>query len=204
VVMSPQRSCTDPMAPGAHSLDDPGGSRCGVRIGRCVLAETRSEPRGTRTVSYGGGAGGRLERHVLSLGRAGRADAQVHERSCRDQQYQRAAERDPAERAEERDLGCGADASGRPDLNRGPHRPERCALPGCATPRAAVQSTALVRALRGAARRSRRRPCPGRHRPRRRRAPGRCRSHPGPRRSCPGPCPSCSGRCPSLRRPPGR
>ena len=25
--------------------------------------------------------------------------------------------------------------SGRPDLNRGPHRPERCALPGCATPR---------------------------------------------------------------------
>src|SRR5437588_10122365 len=28
--------------------------------------------------------------------------------------------------------------SGRPDLNRGPHRPERCALPGCATPRRAV------------------------------------------------------------------
>ena len=26
-------------------------------------------------------------------------------------------------------------ADGRPDLNRGPHRPERCALPGCATPR---------------------------------------------------------------------
>ena len=26
-------------------------------------------------------------------------------------------------------------SSGRPDLNRGPHRPERCALPGCATPR---------------------------------------------------------------------
>ena len=25
--------------------------------------------------------------------------------------------------------------SGRTDLNRGPHRPERCALPGCATPR---------------------------------------------------------------------
>ena len=25
--------------------------------------------------------------------------------------------------------------SGRPDLNRRPHRPERCALPGCATPR---------------------------------------------------------------------
>ena len=25
--------------------------------------------------------------------------------------------------------------SGRPDSNRGPHRPERCALPGCATPR---------------------------------------------------------------------
>ena len=29
--------------------------------------------------------------------------------------------------------------SGRPDLNRGPHRPERCALPGCATPRRAGQ-----------------------------------------------------------------
>src|SRR5262245_50039466 len=28
--------------------------------------------------------------------------------------------------------------SGRPDLNRGPHRPERCALPGCATPRGAA------------------------------------------------------------------
>ncbi len=28
-----------------------------------------------------------------------------------------------------------AGKSGRPDLNRGPHRPERCALPGCATPR---------------------------------------------------------------------
>src|SRR5439155_12579010 len=25
--------------------------------------------------------------------------------------------------------------SGRRDLNSGPHRPERCALPGCATPR---------------------------------------------------------------------
>ena len=29
--------------------------------------------------------------------------------------------------------------SGRPDSNRGPHRPERCALPGCATPRRARQ-----------------------------------------------------------------
>jgi hypothetical protein len=29
--------------------------------------------------------------------------------------------------------------SGRPDLNRGPHRPERCALPGCATPRRPLQ-----------------------------------------------------------------
>jgi hypothetical protein len=29
-------------------------------------------------------------------------------------------------------------SSGRPDLNRGPHRPERCALPGCATPREAA------------------------------------------------------------------
>jgi hypothetical protein len=28
-----------------------------------------------------------------------------------------------------------SDLSGRPDLNRRPHRPERCALPGCATPR---------------------------------------------------------------------
>src|SRR5215471_1280633 len=25
--------------------------------------------------------------------------------------------------------------SGRPDLNRGPHAPQACALPGCATPR---------------------------------------------------------------------
>ena len=31
--------------------------------------------------------------------------------------------------------GSCAFKSGRPDLNRGPHRPERCALPGCATPR---------------------------------------------------------------------
>ena len=30
-----------------------------------------------------------------------------------------------------------ATVSGRPDLNRGPHRPERCALPSCATPRVA-------------------------------------------------------------------
>ena len=30
---------------------------------------------------------------------------------------------------------CRRSKSGRPDLNRGPHRPERCALPGCATPR---------------------------------------------------------------------
>src|SRR6266403_5823573 len=27
--------------------------------------------------------------------------------------------------------------SGRPDLNRGPHAPQACALPGCATPRQA-------------------------------------------------------------------
>src|SRR5215213_7686679 len=33
------------------------------------------------------------------------------------------------------DHGNGKGSSGRPDLNRGPHRPERCALPGCATPR---------------------------------------------------------------------
>ena len=34
--------------------------------------------------------------------------------------------------------GCGrSGVSGRPDSNRGPHRPERCALPGCATPRRA-------------------------------------------------------------------
>ena len=32
-------------------------------------------------------------------------------------------------------LQQGFPTSGRPDLNRGPHRPERCALPGCATPR---------------------------------------------------------------------
>ena len=30
--------------------------------------------------------------------------------------------------------------SGRRDLNSGPHRPERCALPGCATPRRSAQS----------------------------------------------------------------
>ncbi len=34
--------------------------------------------------------------------------------------------------------------SGRPDLNRGPHRPERCALPGCATPRLRRLSQSLV------------------------------------------------------------
>ena len=33
------------------------------------------------------------------------------------------------------DPPAGLRKSGRPDLNRGPHRPERCALPGCATPR---------------------------------------------------------------------
>src|SRR5579862_5438485 len=34
--------------------------------------------------------------------------------------------------------GYGAQGqSGRPDSNRGPHRPERCALPDCATPRRA-------------------------------------------------------------------
>ena len=33
-------------------------------------------------------------------------------------------------------------SSGRPDLNRGPHRPERCALPGCATPRRSAWSLA--------------------------------------------------------------
>src|SRR3954462_15174811 len=32
-------------------------------------------------------------------------------------------------------MSASVDLSGRPDLNRGPHRPERCALPGCATPR---------------------------------------------------------------------
>ena len=41
----------------------------------------------------------------------------------------------------------GSSLSGRPDLNRGPHRPERCALPGCATPRltAAVSHSDAVR-----------------------------------------------------------
>jgi hypothetical protein len=34
--------------------------------------------------------------------------------------------------------------SGRPDLNRGPHRPERCALPGCATPRCGQYPTAIA------------------------------------------------------------
>ncbi len=34
---------------------------------------------------------------------------------------------------------CGAFLSGRPDSNRGPRRPERRALPGCATPRRRLQ-----------------------------------------------------------------
>ena len=38
-------------------------------------------------------------------------------------------------RQEVPDPPAGLRKSGRPDLNRGPHRPERCALPGCATPR---------------------------------------------------------------------
>ena len=33
------------------------------------------------------------------------------------------------------DVSALNEKSGRPDLNRGPHRPERCALPDCATPR---------------------------------------------------------------------
>src|SRR5579862_4995736 len=33
--------------------------------------------------------------------------------------------------------------SGRADSNRRPHRPERCALPGCATPRSAQYSTVI-------------------------------------------------------------
>ncbi len=37
-------------------------------------------------------------------------------------------------------LQTATNKSGRPDLNRGPHRPERCALPGCATPRMAPVS----------------------------------------------------------------
>ena len=40
--------------------------------------------------------------------------------------------------------------SGRPDLNRGPHRPERCALPGCATPRGS--SIAKLRRVQGSRR----------------------------------------------------
>ena len=37
--------------------------------------------------------------------------------------------------------GPHAASSGRRDLNSGPHRPERCALPGCATPRGDQQSS---------------------------------------------------------------
>ena len=44
-------------------------------------------------------------------------------------------------------VGCAALlvllVSGRPDSNRGPRRPERRALPGCATPRGRVQSTGV-------------------------------------------------------------
>src|SRR5205807_7974329 len=49
--------------------------------------------------------------------------------------------------------------SGRPDLNRGPHRPERCALPGCATPRmgSGSHSSAAGRRADGDVRRHRRR-----------------------------------------------
>ena len=43
-----------------------------------------------------------------------------------------------------RDSG-GFPKSGRPDLNRGPHRPERCALPGCATPRRGFDSSWALR-----------------------------------------------------------
>ena len=60
--------------------------------------------------------------------------------------------------------GSSERASGRPDSNRGPHRPERCALPGCATPRRAAQvshrSAAVpdrYRRTRAHARRDRRR-----------------------------------------------
>src|SRR3954454_3291540 len=49
-----------------------------------------------------------------------------------------------------------SEQSGRPDLNRGPHRPERCALPGCATPRRAWSL-----ATSGLAHRRPPRPAPG-------------------------------------------
>ena len=60
-------------------------------------------------------------------------------------------------------------SSGRSDLNRGPHRPERCALPGCATPRGARQYSRAAGSAEPA--RSRPRPPRGWGRPR---AP-RCR-----------------------------
>src|SRR5690348_10897787 len=41
--------------------------------------------------------------------------------------------------------GAGFLASGRPDLNRGPRRPERRALPGCATPRWGLSLAARAR-----------------------------------------------------------
>ena len=46
--------------------------------------------------------------------------------------------------------GRGNVQSGRPDLNRGPHRPERCALPGCATPRCARDSSRGAQGRRNA------------------------------------------------------
>ncbi len=54
----------------------------------------------------------------------------------------RRRERHP--RPQRRD-GSPGGSSGRPDLNRGPRRPERRALPGCATPREASQSSRRTR-----------------------------------------------------------
>ena len=102
--------------------------------------------------------------------------------------------------------------SGRPDLNRGPHRPERCALPGCATPRgrpSVSRPTAAVAADRPRSGRAllaveqaggRRRRRSARRRSRADGAAGRagraCRRRPGP---CRRPSSRSRRRCPTRR-----
>src|SRR5215211_7225670 len=54
--------------------------------------------------------------------------------------------------------------SGRPDLNRRPHRPERCALPGCATPRDRSHASGALIGKHSWGARRRPRPSPWRER----------------------------------------
>ena len=87
---------------------------------------------------------------------------------------------------------AGLSKSGRPDLNRGPHRPERCALPGCATPRERKDRGACSRAVvhRIALDRGRQR----------QRDPGAVRGARPPRRRDDGA--ACTRRTPASRTPP--